>query len=496
MANAKDLILRCLRDPQFEATHIAKRPLRGPQIDVINRVERHVALQMGGVLTIKQSRQTGKNEVSAILQRRHLLRRYNAAAYACWIRTAPTHKPQIVNSKKRLRELMRIGDRGVVKYPLFGGLKMHKEEGYIWRVGNAAVEFLSSGPQANVVGATASTCLDMDEAHKVEQSKFDEDFAPFTANTDAATIMWGVGGNGLDTLQFYIDKNNEMGRPDLNISIPCDVWMELHEPYRRHVEERVRVLGWDHPIIQTQYRLNSISALGRYMSNQQIESLLKSDHERHFVPRPECHYEMIVDIAAGNEEFNPDDLLQGFEDVQTDSSGIYIYEVDPRMKPGQVFPTIRIRNLQWLTGVALEKQQQIIDQLISTWHINKCTIDAVGVGKQIAESLVAKYGNADDGGIVLAYHGTNKTVSEDCYDLLARLNHDSVKMFIDDNSLEYAQLVKQLGWTQYAAEKGEMKLKKPKPDCHIDLVKALTYIYRNRPMAGAAEFYANEGDYE
>lgn len=490
-AEFESLVLACIDDPAYEAEVVSERPLRGKQIEVINRIEQHVAAHNGGVMTVKMSRQTGKNELSAILQRRHLLMRQNHTSYQCWIRTAPTHKPQIVNSKKRLREVMNVGDKNVIRYPLFANRKLIKEEGYIWRVGNAAIEFLSSGPQSNVVGATASTCLDMDEAHKVDKDKFDEDFMPFTANTNAATLLFGVGGNGLDTLQHYIDLNEEMGREDLNICIPCTYWMEIHEPYRQHVEGRIQALGIDHPIIRTQYFLESIAAMGRFMNQRQLDNLFSGTHYRHATPHHASRYEMLVDIAAANEEYNPDDTIKGIEEVQTDSTAIIIYEVTDEVGVNGLFPVILIRNIIWLTGTSLGTDEGMIQEAIETWRPGKVTIDAIGVGRQIAESMEKKYGPT----MVNAYTANTESVAADCYDLLARLNYATVKMWNNDNSPEWNEFERQAGWTQYAADKGRMKLIKPKAEMHIDMVKALTYIHQNSPVAGISKILVNEGDY-
>jgi len=483
---------KCLDDPDFEAREASKRPLRGPQCEMVRKIESHVERHDGEVLTIKSSRQTGKNEVEAVVERRHLWRRQFSRRYECWIRTAPTHKPQIVNSKKRLREHLMLDTHNIIHYPLFMRKKLAKEEGYIWRLGNAAVEFLSSGPQANVVGATASTCLSMDEAHKVNKEKFDEDFAPFTADTSAGTLLWGVGGNGLDTLQFYIDKNKADGKGHLNLSYPYDYWLEVHPPYRVHFDSRVNVLGFDHPIIMTQYRLLSIAARSRFLNDKQVKSILSGNHERQQQPRDGRRYEIIIDIAGGNEEYNPDDILKGIEDIPTDSTAIIIYEVTGELATNKHFAMINIVNIIWLTGTDLGVDEEMIVETIKYWRAQKVTVDSVGVGRQIGESLVKKFGEY----MVNMYVASEQDVSEDCYDLIARVNFDSVKMFNNDDSPEWLEFERQLGHTHYQAQKGKMKLIKTKPNLHIDIVKALTYINRNRPVAGMIEILSNEGDYE
>jgi hypothetical protein len=491
MASFKDVAKRARQDPQWESKHVSKRPLRGPQAEIIRRVERFIGAHEGGVMPILSSRQTGKNETGAVLQRRHLWRRQHADSMRTWIRTAPTYKPQIVNSKKRLREILRVDQKGIIHHPLFKKAQLVREEGYIWRLGNASVEFISSGPTANVVGATASECLDMDEAHKVNKDKFDEDFAPFTANTNAATLLWGVAANGMDTIEWYRQRNIEQGKGHLNLYYPCEVWMDSHPAYRKHVEDRVNMLGYDHPIIKTQYRLLPVSAEGRFLNDAQVRALFSGDHERQVRPNPHSRYEALIDIAAGNEDFNPDNLMEGEEDTATDSTVIWIYEVSPILASNGVFPIIRIVNVKWVTGVPLPQQENEIKDTLAYWRVDKATIDAVGVGRQIAESMEQTFGPS----IINKYTASNQTVSTDCFDLQARLNYHSVSMFRDDGSPEYAEFTRQVGWTKFASNQGLMKLVKPGAKKHIDMVKGLTYINQNAPVPGMAAICKVESRY-
>lgn len=491
MGSKQELFVKCWTNPLWESIHVSKRPLRGPQLEILQRVERFVGAHQGGVMPIMMSRQSGKNDLAAILQRRHLWRDQAAALPSIWIRTAPTARPQIVNSKKRLREILKLNSKNGIGHPLFEGARLLKEEGYIWRLGNASVEFLSSGPNANVVGGTASKCLDMDEAHKIDRAKFDEDFAPFTANTAAATLLWGVASNGLDTIEAYRESNMAEGRGDLNLRYPCEIWMDVHEPYRIHVEDRINKLGYDHPIIKTQYRLIKVAAEGRYLNEAQIRSLMEGDHERQRKPRKGSQYEMVIDVAASNEECNPEDVIEGEEDTATDSAVIWIYEVTDKVASNGIFPIVHLVNLVWSTGASLPNFEKEVDEAIEFWRPTKVTIDAVGVGRQVAESMAAKYGPHT----VNVYTASSVTVSADCFDLLARLNFHSVLMFRDDGSPEWAEFERQCGWTKYASDKGKMKLIKAEATKHIDMIKGLTYLNQNSPAAGIEGLYSAEADY-
>jgi hypothetical protein len=491
LSDLVELYKRCWDSPDWESTHVSKRPLRGLQGEIIKRVENFVQAHKGGVMTVLSSRQTGKNETAALLQRRHLWRNQLSLFKKSWIRTAPTHEPQIVNSKKRLEELLQLNKKNIIHHPLFNCDKLQKSEGYIWQLGNATVEFMSSGKHSNVVGATASECLDMDEAHKIDKAKFDEDFAPFTASTNAGTLLWGVAANGLDTIEWYRQSNIENKRPQLNLYYPCDVWADASEIYRAHLNSRVEALGWDHPIVKTQYRLIPVANEGTFINGIQAKNLFNSDHYREQSPRSGSTYEIVIDLAGGNEDFNPDKNFVGEGDTMTDSTVIWIYEVTPIICQNNIFPVIRIVNMYWWTGVPLPDQQAAIKDLVLFWRAQKITVDGIGIGRQIAESLIADFGTY----MINMYIATNTTISEDCFDLLARLNYSAVMMFKNDGTPEWKEFERQVGWTKYSSSQGKMSLQKPFSDKHIDMVKALTYISRNNPSAAMHSIFSVAGDY-
>jgi phage FluMu gp28-like protein len=175
----------------------------------------------------------------------------------------------------------------------------------------------------------------------------------------------------------------------------------------------------------------------------------------------------------------------------TVSSVIWIYEVTNDICQNNIFPVVRVINLYWWSGVPLPQQQEQIKDLIIYWRVNKVTVDGIGIGRQIAESLEQTFGSY----MINKYIATSTTISEDCFDLLARLNYSAVKMFRNDGSPEWAEFERQVGWTKYSSSQGKMTLSKPKAESHIDMVKALTYINRNAPSAITHMIYSNESVY-
>src|SRR5437588_8703069 len=104
--------------------------------------------------TVMMARQMGKNELSARLEA------YLLAVYAQlggqMVKAAPTLRPQLIYSQQRLEGLLS-------SHPLTRG-RWRGDRGVGVKLGRARVLFLSAGPTAHVVGATASLLLEVDEA--------------------------------------------------------------------------------------------------------------------------------------------------------------------------------------------------------------------------------------------------------------------------------------------------------------------------------------------
>jgi hypothetical protein len=439
------------------------------QLEMLKAVEKLVDHDRDGTLCIRASRQTGKNEVAALCQVRYL-QRY-AGAGGNWIRCAPTWKPQIVNSIRRLE-----------KY-LFRRLvaNWRGRYGYIVESGRANLYFLSADKSANVVGATADVCLDLDEAQDIDVETFDQKIAPFTASTNAPTLMWGVAGFKSDLLYQYRQDNLKAGRKKMNLDYPCDVFMELNPAYAKHVQSRIDRLGEDHFIIKTQYKLEDVDKVGHFLNRRQIESILESAHTRRSKPNFQLPVIMVIDVAGMHEEgevTDPDDMSSGGRD----STVAYIVEVDysPAAMRYQ-WPQCRILDIVWWTGKkyaedthGIEGQQELLLKMAQRWMPLKIVVDARGLGEQLAAYLNDRFLNVD------MYKASPDSVCDDVFSLLGLINNGQVRVFRNDLSQEYKEFVAQLGAVDYKVVNGKVSLKKPVGGTtrHIDFVKTLSYIPR------------------
>jgi hypothetical protein len=132
-----------------------------------------------------------------------------------------------------------------------------KESGYSYRVGNAAIFFLSGAPESNIVGATASLLLELDEAQDILPSKYDHEIAPMAASQNATRVFWGTAWTEDSLLSREMQSAGKAERIDPAdrrvFRIGADLVTKEVPAYGKFVAEQIRLLGRDHPLVRTQY---------------------------------------------------------------------------------------------------------------------------------------------------------------------------------------------------------------------------------------------------
>jgi len=163
--------------------------LRPYQVQIAHAVKDSILHQLGLTIVAILPRQSGKNELQAHLFA-WLMYRY-AHIGGRIVSVSPTFKPQTQLCMDRVKTSLNacVGSRGLWK----------SSKGYSYQLGNAQLQFFSGEPRANVLGATADLLLSVDEAQSVSIAKFDKDFDPMTASTNATRIFWGTAWTS-DTL--------------------------------------------------------------------------------------------------------------------------------------------------------------------------------------------------------------------------------------------------------------------------------------------------------
>lgn len=382
-----------LGDPVTFARHAGGLKLRSYQQEAARAVVDSVVHRRGLTFVVIMSRQAGKNELQAQIEC-YLLTRF-MQTNAEIVKASPTFKPQTENAMRRLERVLQAN---VIARRLW-----KRDAGYIYRVGQARIYFLSAYREANVVGATASTLLECDEAQDVSPAKWDKDFAPMAASTNATTVFWGTIWTSRTLLARELRAARAAESKDgirrVFMFDAMAVGAEVPE-YAAYVEKQVQKLGRNHPLIKTQYFLEEIDAEGG-MFPPARRLLMQGSHPHLPSPVAGRIYAMLVDVAgeaagpawsAGDEDAGRD--VSGGASLREreprkDSTAVTIVEVDLSTLSdlGIRAPTYRVVQRRLWTGTKHAALYGELKALAEAWGVRYLVIDATGVGAGLASFL-------------------------------------------------------------------------------------------------------------
>ncbi len=424
--------------------------LRNYQIDVARAVIHSVTKHLGLSLVVMFPRQSGKNELQAQIEAFLLLMHSERDCEI--VKVSPTWKPQSLNAMRRLERTLR-------RNKLTRG-EWVKEEGYIYRVGQARIYFFSGAPVSNIVGATASTLLECDEAQDVGMEKWDREISPMAAAFNATRVFWGTAWT-TDTLlgrelRLARQAEQEDGLRRAFVLTADQVAQEVPE-YGKFVADQVRRLGRSHPMVRTQYYSEELDSESGMFTPQRL-ALMQGAHPAQLQPEDGRIYALLVDVG-GEQAFRTADLtssgqtsfvnlLAGQNDPsRQDSTALTVVEVDlsSLSDDGLQAPTYRVVHRRLWTGVQHSLLYGQIKALAEHWHAQRLLIDATGVGAGLASFLGRALGESR----VIPFTFTTRSKSDLGWGFLAIIETGRYKEFQPGllNSPEQDQL-QQVFWQQ------------------------------------------------
>ena len=388
--------------------------LRPYQLAITRAVLDSVVNRRGLTFTVEIARQGGKNETSAHLEL--ILLTIFGLRGGAGLKTAPTFRPQVINSLQRLKDCLRST-----------GLPWSTEYGYQVNFGNARWLFFSGAEVANVVGATASILLEADEAQDLDPDKWERDFRPMGAAGNVTSVLWGTPWAGDDLLQLAKHRNLELERHDgVRRHFRCD-WREVgryNPAYLAYVQSERERLGPTHPLFLTQYDLQTLDDRRRMFSRDQL-TLLRGGFPAQDEP-DNARYVAGLDVAGAAE--SPEEAGRLPSHVGASRAGPGAAGGTPR--DSTVLTIGALRNGE-LHIVALYAWQNVphhtatpaIRRLFEHWNVGHLVVDATGQGEAMFGYLSKALGRR-----VTPYVFTRPAKSTLAYDLLAWVNRGDLKL--------------------------------------------------------------------
>lgn len=372
MTTDRRAILQRMRNDMAEYSRRAvDMPLHPYQIEWANYALAAVRERRNETIAVEQARQSGKNEGSAHLETAILAQfaRKGGGIVKC----APTWRPQIVNSKERLKT------RAETVENRLPWLKFQSSEGFIYKCGNAALYFLSADSKASVAGATASLLLEVDESQDIDVSVYDKQFSPMRASTGAPEIHYGTSWTDttlLESKKQAIESGLVKGR---YFRVTPEIIAQYNPAYGDFVDAEVSRLGRDHPLIKTQYFLETLPGAGRMLSPQQVR-LICGNHQRLSSRTDQRQIVAGLDFAGGDEGAGQLQSLINFS--SRDSVALTIGQVEwLTIAPGVVEPSIKVLDrYEWTNQDPVSLHSVLYSILRERWNVDKVHCDATGIG--------------------------------------------------------------------------------------------------------------------
>ena len=456
MREASDAVSYLLRNVTVFSEFGSGIKLRRYQLEAASSIVDSVINRRGLSFVVIFPRQSGKNELQAQIET-YLLILFSLED-AEIVKISPTWKPQSYNAMKRLE---RILTKNLLTQKLW-----KKERDYIYKINRASCKFLSGSPEANVVGATASLLLEVDEAQDVLPSKFDKDIAPMAASTNATRVFWGTAWTSTTLLHRELlaaqeaEKKDGLRRtfvlaaPDVAAEVPA---------YGAFVAEQVAKMGRQNPMIKTQFFSEVIDGEGGMFSPARI-ALMQGSHPAADSPQPGCLYALLLDVAGEDEGLTA--ATGELSNPGRDATALTIVQVDLATLADQVIkaPTYRVVNRRLWVGVRHSTLYAEIKAQADLWHARYLVLDATGVGAGMASFLAKALPDK-----VLPFIFSATTKSKLGWDFLAIIDSGRWKECIPNNqqseplrntrrgAINNQQFLNELSFCQYTILPGPEK---------------------------------------
>lgn len=369
--------------------------LRSYQQGVFEAVLDSIKKKLGYSFVVMFPRQSGKNELQAHLEvyLLTLLSQYSIDI----IKVSPTLKPQAQTCMRRFEQVAR---RNLLITSIW-----KKEGGNSYRVEGARITFLSAATGSNIVGATASGLLEVDEAQQVSIEKYDRDIAPMSASTCATHVFWGTAWTSTTLLARELRAAEEAEKKDGVRRVfrltADDVTAEL-EAYRKHVEEKVARFGRTHPMVRTQYYSEEVDGEGGMFPAERLALLktdlrvgdphsLRSGAQQSQGPTPTSSadgiYALLLDVAGEDEGVRGVDGSMTMANPSRDATALTLVEIRLDGSDLKSLPVyIPVKRWQWIGANHVSLQTTIRDIALA-WKVRALVADATGVGAGLASFL-------------------------------------------------------------------------------------------------------------
>ena len=357
---------------------IRSHPLRDYQRAPVQAVLDSVLNQRGDEFAWVFSRQAGKDEAKAQLT--VYLLQLMARRGGAIVEANPTYKPQslVALGRTKARFASSLLARG-----------LWRSAGYKLYCGLASVTYLSAELSSNVRGETASLLLICNEMQDVSAAKWDSEFIPMAASTNATRLYIGTVKTSATLLAAKMRELRLLEARDgvqRVFLIPWELVEKENAAYGTFVRGLIMKKGRNHPSIKTEFDLIEVDADGG-MFGAARQALMRGDHGRLFAPLPNERYVATLDVGG------EDDAVRGGADVLDNPRRDYTALSVCRVVSHLGLSRYEVVHQVCWHGVGAASLYGSLCLLLDCWSPVRIVVDATGVGGGLASLLYARYGD-------------------------------------------------------------------------------------------------------
>ncbi|HPR35766.1 MAG TPA: hypothetical protein PKY64_08845 [Anaerolineaceae bacterium] len=360
--------------------------LRAYQQAAANAIVNSVLHNLGLSVVVMFPRQSGKNLMQAQLE--VYLMALLAEEGAEMVKLSPTYQPQSLNAMRRLETALEANflTRG----------KWHKSAGNHYRFHKSHLTFLSAAPSSNIVGATASTLLSLDEAQDIEIAKYDKQIAPMAASTNATRVFWGTAWSAQTLLARELRAAREAEARDSIrrvFQITAEEVRREVPAYGTFVDEQIARMGRSHPMVRSQFFSEEIDFAAGLFNPSRL-GLMQGAQPALETPMPGKRYALLIDLAGEDEALRQGGANTELENPDRDLTAVTVVELDFSLLGEDLVgkPIYRVVNRQLWQGERHSTLYARLLRLAELWQPEKIVVDASGVGAGVGSFLRDKLG--------------------------------------------------------------------------------------------------------
>jgi len=350
------------------------------QLEPAKAIIESITKKLGLTIVIVISRQAGKDELLANLLT-YLMTLFSHKEVGIVVAN-PTYKPQTTNFIVRLESRL--------KRNLLTRTVWKKRSDYMRIIGSAIVSLLSGDKDANVVGAVASLLLVVNEAQDISTSKYDKDFAPMVASTNATRVIVGTEWTNDTLLAREIDAARQLEKADGIKRVfvyTADQVRTVNEAYGQFVDSEVQKKGRQHPLVKTQYFCERIDAITGMFPARRL-ALIQGDQPPQTLPTLGHIYAFLIDVAGQDEAAMQ---LDGMNNPGRDKTTVDIIDVDLSALDLLQSPIYRVvQRFEW-HGTNHVDIYGGISSMVDLWQPLWIIEDATGAGEGLWGMLYKAY---------------------------------------------------------------------------------------------------------